>query len=86
MNRIKITGISDLSKFDNYVASNLVDVAYVEEINDATIILSLEDGIDLDNEDDKRWITGLIEQAISECDEWFAKMFFQLNGISLNSP
>ncbi len=75
MNMIKITGISDPSKFDNYVASNLVDVAYVEEINDDTIILSLEGGIDLDNEDDRKWVTGLIEQAISECDEGYAKMF-----------
>jgi len=77
MNLIKITNISNPSKFDDYVASSLVDVVYIEEISNNTVILSLEEGIDLNNLNDKQWVTGLIEQAITDCKELSAKIVFQ---------
>ena len=59
---------------DDYVASNLVDVAYVEAINDNAVTLSLESEINLDDIENKKWITGLIDQALVECQESSAKI------------
>lgn len=74
MEIIKIKGVKDISKFENYVASSLVDIAYFEEAKDDTILLSIESNISLDNEDDKKWLAELINKALIECQEPSAKV------------
>lgn len=74
MGIVKITGVHNTPKFHDYVASHLVDVAYIQEINGDVITLSLEEGINLNSTDDKNWIMGLINQALVECQELLSKI------------
>lgn len=76
MKRIKIIGVSNPKNLENYIASSLVDVAYVDKIDTAGVTLLLENGIDVDNEDDKKWISDLLSSALIECKEYSAKIIF----------
>lgn len=77
MELIKIKGIKNASKFEDYVASSLVDVAYFEEAIEDTVTLSVESDINLDNEEDRKWITELINEGLLECQELSAKIIFE---------
>lgn len=76
MKLIKIKGIVNPSKFEDYVASSLVDIAYIDEIIGDTITLSLESEIDLDNTEDRKWISELINEGLLECEELSAKIIW----------
>lgn len=76
MEKIKIIGISNLSRLENYIDSNMIDIMYVGEIYDDVITLLFEREIHLDNSNDKEWILELINQALSQCQEHNAKVMF----------
>lgn len=76
MKRVKIIGVSNPKNLENYFASNMVDVAYVDKINTDVITLLLDNGIDVDNADDKKWISDLLSSALIECKEYSAKIIF----------
>ena len=74
---IKIKGVENLSRFEDYVSSSLVDIAYFEGAVEDTITLSLESDVDLDNEEDRKWIIELISKGLLECQESSAKIILE---------
>lgn len=74
MKKIKITGVSNIAKLEEYVDSNMIDIMYVEESFDDSIILSIENEVKLYDPKDKEWLHGLISQALSKCEENNAKI------------
>jgi len=77
MKMIKIKGVENLSRFEDYVSSSLVDIAYFEGAVEDTITLSLESDVDLDNEEDRKWIIELISKGLLECQESSAKIILE---------
>gem|GEM_PF-3204072 len=73
---ITINGVADPSKFENYVSSSLVDIAYVEDVVKDTVVVLIEPGIDLNNVEDRKWIAELITKGLRECGEMSANIIW----------
>lgn len=76
MRTIRIEGVNNPSNFELYIDSNMVDIAYMDNIESNIVILLLENEIEPNNPDDRTWILSLINQALSECQEENAKVIF----------
>ncbi len=76
MSTVKIIDASNPQRVGEYIDSNLIDIAYVDNIKEDTLAISLEDSIDLDCPEDKAWITELLIQALVESGENSAKIQF----------
>lgn len=67
--RIKLTGFSDAAAIEAMCASELVDIAYVDEINGSAMYLVPDSGIDFDNPDDVRWLRSILESKFRRIGE-----------------
>lgn len=74
MQKIEITGVVNSSKLENYINSDMIDIVYVDKIDNGTFTLLLENEIHLDNPDDKKWLLELINQALIKCQEYTARI------------
>jgi len=77
MNVIKIKGITNPARFEDYIASDLVDIILNREIVGNIIILTPENDINLNNMEDRKWITEIISEGLLECQELSAKIVFE---------
>lgn len=76
MNEITIRRLRDVQKIDTYFASTMVDIAYIKSKGNDYIKVEPEDGIVLNNDNDRAWLRDLLEQALSECKETNAEIIF----------
>jgi hypothetical protein len=76
MKKVKITGVSNTARLEGYIDSNMIDIMYVDENDGNDLILLLENEVNIDNPNDKKWILELINQALFKCEEHNAKIIF----------
>lgn len=75
---VRLIGLRDSKRFDEHVASTLVDIAYVERMAGPVVDLILESdlGRDAQNAHDREWITRVIEETLAECGETAVQIHF----------
>jgi hypothetical protein len=62
---------------DNYFSSSMVDIAYIDKVKGDTVTLLIEDDININNEEDEKWLLGLLHQALQKCEEYSAKIIIE---------
>jgi hypothetical protein len=77
MKTIKITQIINLPMLDNYFSSSMVDIAYIDKVKGDTVTLLIEDDININNEEDEKWLLDLLHQALQKCEEYSAKIIIE---------
>ena len=63
---IKLTGYHDAAKLEEIFASDLVDVAYVDDVGPDSIHIIGDNCIDLSDPKDYAWAASLIEGVLQE--------------------
>ena len=66
---ILLTGIKDPKRLEDYFASNLIDVAYVESLSSRSVKILVEPDTNLRKEEDVNWILELVVDALKKNDE-----------------
>lgn len=69
MKSIKIKGITSCIELEDYFASRLVDIAYIDRCENGEATITLDVGIDLEVKEDRNWLMDLHQQALDECNE-----------------
>lgn len=76
MQKIQLIGIINLEKLENYIESSMIDIAYIDEVQNDSIRLLLDERIDIENPDDKIWLDELFKKAFLECQEYKVKIIW----------
>ncbi len=61
--RIRLTGFSDASVVESIFASDMVDVAYIDEVTPECIFIYTEPDVNLNNPSDYEWVKSIIKHA-----------------------
>lgn len=69
MNKIQIVGLQNSKKLKDYIDSALIDIAYVDEINEDSMIISLDATLNIKNQDDKDWLYQLLKKSFDQYQE-----------------
>ena len=76
MNELTINGLRNVQMINDYFASSMVDIAYIKEMGIGCVKVALENGIDIDNENDRLWLSGILQLALVACEETSATIIF----------
>jgi hypothetical protein len=55
----------------------MVDIAYIDKVKGDTVTLLIEDDININNEEDEKWLLDLLHQALQKCEEYSAKIIIE---------
>ena len=67
--RMKLTGLKQPVALQKHFACYMVDVAYVIEIAPDSVIVEMDDGIDLGEKRDRDWAIDLVRGELRNCGE-----------------
>lgn len=76
MQKIQLLGIQNPIKLEKYIDTSMIDVAYIDEVQNDSIRILLDEGIDINNPDDKIWLDELFKKAFLECQEYKVKIIW----------
>lgn len=70
MQKIQLIDVGNPIKLENYIDAHMVDIAYIDEIKNDSISLLLDEDVNINKPDDKKWLQELLQKAFLECQEY----------------
>ncbi len=69
MEKIKITKLARIPKFEEYLDGHFVDIVYTEEVHEDAVTISLDPALMIKTPEDIDWVHQVLLKAVEACRE-----------------